>query len=173
MKRLLTPLGAGLVLVVAYACNSGESVFSDGGVLAGSGGDTSSGGAGTGNDGPGGSVAVTVGQGAGPGSGGAGGVGQGGAPVGAGGAAQGGAPGTLECFLPNWCDEPNLEKCSCTGCNPQNPQCTQGEDCVCPDCQGKDGCEGCTMGGPNGFCNPYYEGCGCEDCANHPLCLKD
>lgn len=167
-------IGTGLALLAGYACDAGDSLFSEGGVIStGTGGDDVTSGGGSvaqGGDG----VTVSVGAGGSPSQGGAGGVGEGGkSSAGGGGAGEGGGAAKLECSLPDWCDEADPDKCVCTGCNNQNPQCTDGEDCVCPDCHNAQVCQGCGMGGPNGICNPYYEGCSCPDCAEHPLCLKD
>lgn len=161
-------------MLVGYACDAGDSLFSEGGVIAtgAGGGDATSGGGSVGQGGDGVTISVSVGVGGSPGQGGAGNVSQGGDPS-AGGASEGGAPGGLECSLPDWCDEADPVNCVCTGCNNGNPQCTDGEDCVCPDCQNAQACQGCGMGGPNGICNPYYEGCSCPDCALHPLCVQD
>ncbi|MCA9598631.1 MAG: hypothetical protein KC776_35215 [Myxococcales bacterium] len=62
--------------------------------------------------------------------------------------------------------------CSCLGCD--NTYCydpANGDpvsDCTCPSCWNEaycyDYCEN------DGVCNPFYEGCGCQDCWYHPSC---
>ncbi|MCA9718726.1 MAG: hypothetical protein KC468_28920, partial [Myxococcales bacterium] len=66
------------------------------------------------------------------------------------------------------CDQYDPVTCVCDGCDGDG-ECTQDEDCVCPDCTNQNYCRGnqCMN---DGLCHPYFEGCECQDCASHPQC---
>jgi hypothetical protein len=72
------------------------------------------------------------------------------------------------CQLDDWCDEPDLDTCTCEGCQNDN-FCSDNEDCICPDCLDVNACNGdnCVN---TGNCFPYWESCNCPDCAGHPMC---
>jgi hypothetical protein len=165
-----TLLACGLLfgLCLGVACGIDDSLFTQGN----SDDDDGAGGDGGTSDGGDGGSGSFGGAPAGPGGGGLGGSGaDGGGGAGASGGA-GGSPPVLDCDLDMFCDEADLATCTCEGCNSGNPECTQGEDCVCPDCAEVEACDGCQNGGADGECNPYFEGCGCSDCFSHPLCLE-
>jgi hypothetical protein len=153
-------------LALAGACGIDQTLFGGGGSD-----DDDAGGAGGGGGGDGGGGSGASG-GMDPTTGGEGGSGGTAGGGGDGGKGEAGAPPMLECDLDMFCDEADLATCTCMGCNPGNPQCTQSEDCVCGDCAEVDACDGCQDGGADGVCNPYFEGCSCSDCALHPACLE-
>ncbi|MCA9686606.1 MAG: hypothetical protein KC457_30855, partial [Myxococcales bacterium] len=72
----------------------------------------------------------------------------------------------LMCTLSNSCSVKDQDQCVCVGCNGNN-WCDPYDDCVCSVCANAQECKGCNN---DGSCNPYSEGCGCGDCAAHPLC---
>jgi len=73
-------------------------------------------------------------------------------------------------------DDPSctdLANCICLGCTDacldenQMPV----SDCVCAVCADDSFCMMDTCGdGPDGVCDPFNEGCACEDCADLPVC---
>ncbi len=102
---------------------------------------------------------------------------------GSGGTGAGGAGGqAIECvnLLGGLCGaDRSQEMCSCFGCDPticfqQAPEIIS--DCVCPSCAGVCPTYCSDAQGDespaDGKCDPYFEGCACVDCANHPLCLQ-
>ncbi|NUP08577.1 MAG: hypothetical protein HOW73_21215 [Polyangiaceae bacterium] len=99
--------------------------------------------------------------------------GQGGAIGGGdqGGAGEGGAGGGdgLTCFFYPDCNPNFADDCLCVGCT---DVCDSTSDCICPSCIGN--LQYCnpenTCPESDGQCDPYWESCGCPDCAEHPLC---
>jgi len=148
----------------------------------------------SGNKGGGGGAAATAGTGGGlvlgggtagtpSGGGGASGGATGGVGPGAtGGTPSDGAAGTagkapFQCFdvskIQPSCFYPEPANCLCQGCDPSGICYDSGQqlwfsDCVCAACKNEPNCM--TVCDADGLCNPYYEGCGCVDCADHPQC---
>lgn len=70
------------------------------------------------------------------------------------------------------CPNPDQAACECGGCL-DNGVCiseTELDDCVCPDCATDSFCTDPSNCNNDGSCDPFNEGCGCADCANHPNC---
>lgn len=72
------------------------------------------------------------------------------------------------------CNVNDPTSCACMGCLSQCevtttafPPTTEYSDCVCAVCNGNDACNTCNN---DGKCDPFYEGCACGDCVDHPLC---
>ncbi len=115
------------------------------------------------------------------GGGGAGGSGGGGG--GGGGSSSSTSGGPIQCMdlstlSPNVdfppCNLQDQQACLCEGCTDDNvcfnAQTQQADDCVCLDCHDSQTCNAPSACNNDGLCNPYYEGCACADCANHPEC---
>ncbi len=67
------------------------------------------------------------------------------------------------------CTDEDAVTCTCEACDPGNG-CEGSEDCTCPDCAADAFCSNPDNCANDGLCDPYFEGCGCLDCADHPLC---
>ncbi|MBW2457871.1 MAG: hypothetical protein JRI68_25420 [Deltaproteobacteria bacterium] len=72
------------------------------------------------------------------------------------------------------CNLQDQQACLCEGCNNDgvcfNAQTQTADDCVCLDCHDSPTCNNPSNCNNDSLCNPYYEGCTCADCANHPEC---
>ncbi|MFT5432482.1 MAG: hypothetical protein ACI9OJ_003181, partial [Myxococcota bacterium] len=75
------------------------------------------------------------------------------------------AGGDLVCDYDDFCTVGT--GCVCLACS-NDGFCSDAEDCVCPDCTEAGFCSGGCQN--DGVCSPYYEGCSCADCAQHPSC---
>lgn len=172
--------------VVSCPCPGGQGVQTcsdDGSAYGACEGCTPLGEAGSGGGAGGTTTSSTGGGGAGGGEGG-----QGGGEAGAGGGASGGGGGgsssgafscvDLDALSPTIdfpaCDAPDAAECLCEGCV-DDGVCFSAEqliadDCVCPDCQANAHCSNPANCQDDGVCDPYFEGCVCADCSDHPLC---
>jgi hypothetical protein len=72
------------------------------------------------------------------------------------------------------CDVASQPQCLCEGCTDDEICFDSGlqlaDDCICSDCAADRFCTDPARCIADGQCNPYYEGCHCADCADHPLC---
>ena len=179
MKRTLVFLLPAFLLGVGMAAACSDDEGNGGG---GASSTTSSGGGagGEGGAGAGGSSSSTSSSSSST-SGGGGGAGGGGGSAGGGGGASSGGP--IQCMdlstlSPNVdfppCNLQDQQACLCEGCTDDdicfNAQTQQADDCVCADCHDSQTRNAPSACNNDGLCNPYYEGCVCADCANHPKC---
>ncbi|MCB9755103.1 MAG: hypothetical protein H6713_34635 [Myxococcales bacterium] len=67
------------------------------------------------------------------------------------------------------CTVGDAASCACVGCD-NNGMCTLEDDCVCGDCGNDAFCSDPANCNNDGQCDPYNEGCGCQDCSGHPQC---
>jgi hypothetical protein len=78
--------------------------------------------------------------------------------------------GPVACVLGPSCTQPDLPTCTCMGCV-NDGTCASDDDRVCDDCAGVvDGNFPAPPCDLDAICEPEVEGCGCPDCAAHPLC---
>ena len=94
-------------------------------------------------------------------------------PVLCGGGATGGGSGggmfTCDVGAIAGCTDEDPATCTCEACDPGGG-CQNSEDCTCPDCAADGFCSNPANCNNDGLCDPYFEGCVCGDCADHPLC---
>jgi len=73
----------------------------------------------------------------------------------------------LACDLLASCAAADLSACTCEGCS---DVCEYGSDCVCPSCAADAQCSARRCS-DDCLCDPFFEGCLCSDCLQHPMCL--